>query len=258
MPTYNRAFCIENAINSLINQTYQNFELIIIDDGSTDNTKELLEEKYKEYFDSKKFTYRYKKNEGVCKARNLGLKLANNNWIGYLDTDNEMLPTFLEEFKNAIETNKKVKCFYAQICYIESGKIIGEPFNFIQLCYRNYIDLGVFVHHKSLVKRYGNFDVNLKRLVDWDLIIRYTKYNTPYFIEKFLLNYSVSDNYERITNTEQLQPAMDYIVKKLEKEAGKNSFLENIFSLKNNYSKTHKIVTILGMKMKFELAESAI
>ena len=147
MPTFNRAFCIENAIESLLNQTYQNYELIIVDDGSTDGTEKLLKKKYKEYFDNKKFIYKYKKNEGVCKARNVGLKLAHNEWIAYLDTDNQLVPSFLEEFSNIIASNAKTKCFYAQVEY-NKERFIGKEFNYEQLCKSNYIDLDVFVHHK--------------------------------------------------------------------------------------------------------------
>ena len=157
MPTYNRAFCIEKAIESLLNQTYLNYELIIVDDGSTDGTEKHLKEKYKQYFDSKKFLYKYKKKEGVCKARNVGLKIAHNKWIGYLDSDNQVLPKYLEEFKNAILANKDTKCYYAQIKRTDES-IVGKEFDYNQLCQGNYIDLGVFVHHKSLVRKYGYFD----------------------------------------------------------------------------------------------------
>ena len=58
MPSFNRAFCIQNAINSLLANTYQNFELIIIDDGSTDNTEELIKQTYSQYLENKKIIYK--------------------------------------------------------------------------------------------------------------------------------------------------------------------------------------------------------
>ena len=207
MPTYNRAFCIENAINSLLAQTYKNYELIIIDDGSTDNTEKLLKNKYSKYFIRGKFIYEYKSNEGVCTARNTGLKKANNDWIAYLDTDNEITPTFLEEFKKAMISNIEAKCFYAQMNHPNIG-VIGKAFSFTDLCKENYIDMGCFVHHKSLVSKYGNFDTKLKRLVDWDLILRYTRQSTPIFIEKVLLNYSDDNSYTRITNSEKYETSL--------------------------------------------------
>lgn len=244
MPTYNRAFCIQKAIDSLLTQTYQEFELIIIDDGSTDDTEKLIKEKYLDKLHNKKIIYKkLKQNKGVCKARNIGLKLAHNSWIGYLDSDNEMLPDFLETFKKSIIENPKNKIFYSQLQRTD-GQVIGQPFNYENLQEANFIDLGVFVHNKSLIQKYGKFDTNLRRLVDWDLILRYTRKEKPVFIEKVLLKYSENNNYSRITNTESLQDAKLIIDKKRAKER----FLKNIFSVKNK--DVHKVITVVGLKFK--------
>lgn len=216
MPTYNRAFCIKRAIDSLINQTYQNYELIIVDDGSTDNTEALLKETYSQYFDKGQFIYTMQNHLGVSQTRNTGINLAKNDWIAYLDTDNEIVPTFLEEFVYAISTHKS-SCYYAQIEHPKIG-IIGKPFSYKKLCEANFIDLGVFVHKKSLIEKYGNFDTNLKRLVDWDLILRFTEKEKPFFIKKVLLNYNDNDDFARITNTESLDAAMNIIKKKQAKK----------------------------------------
>ncbi len=246
MPTYNRAYCIQNAIDSLLAQTYQNFELIIIDDGSDDNTEKIIKENYFSELNQKKIIYKKNsKNKGVSNARNTGLKLAKNEWIGYLDTDNTMSKEFLKTFKNAIEKNSN-KIFYAQI-QDDNQKIVGKLFNYQDLCNANYIDMGVFVHHKSLIRKCGKFDTKLKRLVDWDLIIRYTKNNEPYFIEKILLNYSNHQNYPRISNTESFENAKKYISNKIS-----TSVLEQLFSVKNDNQTCHKIVCILGIKLKFK------
>lgn len=213
MPTYNRAFCISNAINSLINQTYQNYELIIIDDGSTDGTESLLKKEYYEYFKNGKFIYKKCNHLGASQTRNTGLNIAQNDWIAYLDTDNIMLPNHLEEYAYAISTHKN-SCYYAQITHPQNG-IIGKKFNYKQLCNANYIDVGVWVHNKSLVEKYGNFDTNLKCLEDWDLAIRYTKKEKPFFIKKSLLLYNDSNDFARITNTEIQEDAVTIIRKKL-------------------------------------------
>ena len=213
MPTYNRAFCIKNAIDSLINQTYQNYELIIVDDGSTDNTEFLLKETYSKYFDNGQFIYTTQNHLGASQARNVGINFAKNDWIAYLDTDNEMLPNHLEEFAYAISTHKN-SSYYAQILHSKSG-IIGKSFNYKKLCKANYIDLGVLVHKKSLIDKYGNFDTNLRCLEDWDLILRFTEKEKPFFIKKVLLNYNDNDNFPRVTNTEKHDVAVNTIRKKL-------------------------------------------
>ena len=250
MPTYNRAFCIKKAIDSLLNQTYQNFELIIVDDGSKDGTEELINQKYQKELQNKKIVYKkLNKNQGVCNARNTGLKLAKYDWIGYLDSDNEMLPEFLETFQTEILKNPQNKIFYAKILRSDSS-ICGRAFNYETLLKGNYIDMGVFVHNKSLVKKYGKFDTKLKRLVDWDLILRYTKKETPIFIEKILLNYNNSDEYERITNCCSCENAQKRIHKKQQK------FLQQIFSIKNSYDRKHKVITILGVKINVKKGDS--
>ena len=249
MPTYNRAFCIEKAIDSLINQTYSNWELIIIDDGSSDETRELVKNKYADFIKNKKIVYKYIQNSGVCKARNTGLELAKYPWIAYLDSDNEMVPKYLELFAKFIHRNPKTKCFYAKH-ERSNGIIMGKKFNFDSLCIKNYIDLGVFVHHKSLIKKYGNFDTNLKRLVDWDLIVRYTRHNKPFFINKVLLNYNNNDDYQRISNTEDLSNAKEQIYIKIKNYKETETIISKIFSVKNE--DIRKVITILGFKFKIK------
>lgn len=205
MPTYNRAFCIEQAIDSVLAQTYQGFELIIIDDASSDNTQNLINSKYYHEISSGKIIYhRLNKNSGVCVARNYGLGLAHNNWITYCDTDNKMLSNHLEEFKNAIIANPGTNAFYAKIKHRNSGIEIGQPFLRKDLEKSNFIDMGVFCHNRDLVSKYGGFDTNLHRLVDWDLILTYTKDNTPGFIDMVLLDYNDDNSFARISNSEEL------------------------------------------------------
>jgi len=203
MPTYNRKHCIKNAINSLLSQAYQNFELIIIDDGSTDGTGDFLKENYKNEIKTEKIKYvELGENKGVSYARNEGLELAKNEWIGYLDSDNQMHVDFLETFVNAIKKNTENNLFYAQLKKVNSGDIIGHNFDFEELIVGNFIDLGVFVHSAKVYKELGGFDVRLTRLVDWDLIIRYASKYKPFFVEKVLLDYYDGAGFARITNSD--------------------------------------------------------
>ena len=190
MPTYNRAFCICDAIDSLLNQTYQNFELIIVDDGSTDGTQELLQQRYKKELKSGKIHYIFKESGGVCKARNMGLHHAKNEWIAYLDSDNAVTNDYLKTFAIAINKHAKSKLFHAKLIHQSNKHIVGERFNRKRILSHNYIDLGVFVHHKDLYEKWGGFDENMTRLVDWDLIIRYTETESPIFVDRVVLLYN--------------------------------------------------------------------
>ena len=102
MPTYNRVDIIGRAIDSVLKQTYDNFELIIIDDGSTDNTETSIKDKYDEYIQNGKIKYIKQKNSGVNIARNNGLSKATGNIIAYLDSDNYWMDTYLEKMVSAL------------------------------------------------------------------------------------------------------------------------------------------------------------
>jgi glycosyltransferase involved in cell wall biosynthesis len=200
MPTYNRKYCIQNAIDSLLRQTYQRFELIIIDDGSTDGTGQFLHDMYAQEIINKKIKYiKLPTNQGAAFARNIGIRESQFRWIGYLDTDNHMHNDFLETFANSIK-NSAFEIHYAQVKLRQSQTIMGRPFDFDELLQFNYIDLGVLVHSCSLSKELGGFDVNLNRLIDWDLIIKYTERYPPKFIKKVLLDYDDNTESSRITN----------------------------------------------------------
>lgn len=90
-PAYNRAHTLQKAIDSVLEQTFDDWELIIVDDGSTDNTKQLVAKNT-----DKRITYLYKDNGGPSKARNYGMQHARGEWIMYLDSDDTLLPPCME------------------------------------------------------------------------------------------------------------------------------------------------------------------
>lgn len=191
MPTHNRGYCIQRAIDSILAQTHSNFELIIVDDGSVDNTKDIIDSYMNNGDIRAKIKYvKLDNNLGVCVARNIGLSMANNTWIAYADSDNEVRPYMLEMYANTIIDVPDERVFYSRIFNDVSGVMIGRDFNRESLLQANYIDLGVFVHHREMFCKYGGFDVGLRRLVDWDVIIRYTSDKSAYYIPRICLSYS--------------------------------------------------------------------
>lgn len=199
LPTYNRAFCICNAIDSLVRQSYADWELLIADDGSTDGTESLLKERYADRFAAKQFVYLRQQNAGVCKARNLGLSAAQGEWIAYLDSDNTIRPNFLQTFADAIQANPGSATFYAKFANVCGHAERGAAFDWNKLLLRNFIDMGVFVHHRQLVAELGGFDETFRRLVDWELILRYTGRHPPVFVDRVLMDYNNSTDFTRIT-----------------------------------------------------------
>jgi glycosyltransferase involved in cell wall biosynthesis len=105
IPTYNRAQCISNAIDSVLYQTYKHYEIIVVDDGSTDDTLKVLE-KYSDIVRTFK-----QNNSGVAAARNLGIKMARGEWIAFLDSDDRWLPDKLNKQIYWLKEHKSQVCF---------------------------------------------------------------------------------------------------------------------------------------------------
>ncbi len=214
MPSWNRADIICASIDSVLAQTYHEFELIIVDDCSTDNTEDVIYSRYAAELDTNKIVYkRLVKNCGVCKARNAGLQAARNEWIGYVDSDNLIKCMFLEYFATAISENPDTKCFYSRFIRSDKEAACGRPFDYQKLLQGNYIDLGVFVHHRDLINELGGFDEKMTRLVDYELILRYTGKYAPFYIPCPLMVYNNGDH-ERISNSASFGVNQCYVNKK--------------------------------------------
>ncbi len=98
IPTYNRAAILKDAIRSVLAQSYANWELLVIDDGSVDGTKAVVEG-----FNDPRITYYYQKNAGPHHARNRGMEYSKGELIAYLDSDNVLYPTYLERMVEGIQ-----------------------------------------------------------------------------------------------------------------------------------------------------------
>ena len=127
VPTYNCGEFISEAIESILNQTYPATEIIIVDDGSTDNTEEIVNS-----FGAEKITYIRQANSGVSTARNLGLAKANGDYITFLDADDIWLPLMLESQINVLENNRDITlCFTNFVRFIHKTKeFLPDQFSF--------------------------------------------------------------------------------------------------------------------------------
>ncbi len=122
IPTYNRAAFLPKAIESVLSQTFTDWELIIVDDGSTDNTKDVVSQ----YSDSR-ITYIYQKNAERSAARNNGITHSVGEYVLFLDSDDYYLSNFLEDLNSEIEKNGNESCLYFHNVLIEhDGK--QQPF----------------------------------------------------------------------------------------------------------------------------------
>lgn len=217
MPTYNRENVIKNAIDSVISQTFSSYELIIIDDGSTDGTENFLKNEYNSLLTDKKIKYIKTNNNGVSKARNIGLNNSNGNVIAYLDSDNIWHPDYLEKMIYVLDKSNSMMA-YSAIKVHDNTKSVSitreSTFDRTKLLEGNYIDLNIFMHKKSLFDKFGGFDEELTRLVDWDLILRYTENYEPYFLNEILAEYYLDSSLNNISHTVNLDENKEKIMDK--------------------------------------------
>lgn len=190
LPVFNRAQCVSQAIDSLLAQDFDNYELIVVDDGSTDDSSAIILDRYSAPIEQGRLRLiRYEQNSGVSAARNIGLAAARGEWIAYLDSDNTVEQDFLGVFALKIEREPNVDCCYAMMRRTSTQQAHGYDFDYPRLLSENYIDLGVFVHRRALVEETGIFDIGLKRLVDWDFLIRIMRDRRVSYIPRTVMNY---------------------------------------------------------------------
>lgn len=211
MPVFNRAQIVQDSIQSVLDQSYGNFELIVVDDGSTDDSVDAV----RAITDKRLDLIILEENQGVSAARNAGLVAARGEIIAYLDSDNLWDKDFLNIMVAAMVSNPQHgsaysgQFIYQNFGYGVQGSDLSEqrlvrfaPFNRSRMEERNFIDLNVFVHRKSLYDQFGGFDVSLRRLVDWDLILRYTRDTSPVMVPCLLSNYYIGKSDNQITAVE--------------------------------------------------------
>lgn len=180
MPSYNRADKIGAAIGSVLRQSHHDFELIVVDDGSTDGTAAVLDG----VGDDPRLRVIEAAHGGVSAARNLGLEAAEGEVIFYLDSDNRWTRDYLRLMLIALTVSGAQSAYAALRVQDGAGNVSGyrgEPFSRSFCLKGNYVDLNVFCHRRTLYEEKGGFDPALKRMVDWDLVLRYTAAERPIF-----------------------------------------------------------------------------
>ena len=196
IPTYNRAKLLPRAIKSVLNQTFKDFEVIIVDDGSTDNTEEVINEFQKH---DKRIKYiRHEKNKGAAAARNTGIKIAQGEYIAFQDSDDEWLPEKLEKQMKIFESAPaEIGVVYTGLwrmgnsrkVYIPSIKRVQKEGNIhIELLNRNFIALPTVIIRKECFKKAGMFDECFPRFQDWELFIRISRVYKFKYIDEPLVN----------------------------------------------------------------------
>jgi glycosyltransferase involved in cell wall biosynthesis len=166
------------AIDSLLKQTWTNIEIIIVDDGSTDNTEEMMAV----YSDNEKVNYIKTENRGQPKAKNRGLQEAKGEFIGFCDADDFWTVDKLEK-QMPYFSDEKVGIVYSEVSYVDENdnpydkeapyeRYVGKVTE--QLLLKNFVPFGTSVIRKKCVEQNGAFDEQFSMGIDWDLWLRYS------------------------------------------------------------------------------------
>jgi len=219
MPAYNVETCICEAIDSVLAQTYQDFEIIVIDDGSNDNTRRILDQY------AAKIKYIYQENKGVSAARNRGIREAQGEYVAFLDADDIWFADKLMSQITIAQQNSDISLFFSDAEVFNDGgrletslrppnaslydsgslgdKIVNTIFNdgsiikgnfFESLFMRNLVLTStVFVRRECLVEA-GCFDESIKICEDYDLYLRISRTHALLYFNKVMVRYRFRDD----------------------------------------------------------------
>ena len=189
IPTFNRGYCLAESIQSVLDQNFSDFELIVVDDGSTDNTAEVIEQF------SGIHKIRIKKNRGVSFARNLAIKQARGEWIAFLDSDDLWERDKLAIQMSWVECNPDYHAVYTDEIWIRNGvrvnamkkhrKYSGDIFRHcLPLC---IVSPSSVLLRNELLNKFGGFDESMPVCEDYDLWLRISMSFPFHFIEEKLI-----------------------------------------------------------------------
>lgn len=197
LPTYNRAYCIKRSIDSILRQTYTNFELLVIDDCSTDDTEELVGQIAEK--DGRVHYCKQPCNRGVAVARNEGIRRAQCAYIAFQDSDDAWKTDKLEKQMRVLEGRPDIGLVY---CVLEGrkkdGTLIHIPDDSMEkgglqgdiyrlLLQGNVIDAPTAVVRRECLEQSGLFDEELICLEDWELFLRIAKSWKIGYVDEALL-----------------------------------------------------------------------
>ena len=207
IPSYNRKQLLKRAVSSIYSQSYTNWSLFIVDDGSTDGTSE-------EDYGEKSQVFKLDQNKGVSYARNYGIKQGQAKWIAFLDSDDEWKEDKLEKQINYALKNLTCSLIHCNEIWIKNGKLLEQKAKHKKQAGRIFIpcvDLCCISPSSVLIKRevfntIGFFKEDFPVCEDYDFWLRYTsKYSVGFLDEPLLVKYG-----GHLDQLSQKYFAMDY------------------------------------------------
>jgi|SRR5690554_250724 len=170
IPCYNCENCIEESLQSLFNQSYKNIEIIIINDGSKDQSLQIIK---KIISDQKNTSLIDQQNQGQSKTRNTGVKKAQGKYLLFLDADDKIDPTFIEKCVDVLETDSEKQIVYALSAYFgaKTGEWKLPEYELKSFLRNNCIPITALIR-KNDFEKVGGFDESLTFFEDWELWLK--------------------------------------------------------------------------------------
>lgn len=190
IPMYNAQNTILRCIDSVLNQTYKgNIEILIINDGSNDNSKEIVEDFIEKNISEIEIAVYNKKNGGVSSARNEGIKEAKGDFVALLDADDEWLPEKLENQLSILQKYPTIHFLGGLI--IDPLKNNGELFEITltKLVFKNYFQPSTVIFRKEVINKVGLFDESQKYAEEGNYFIRVSKEFRCFLLNQKVVNY---------------------------------------------------------------------
>ena len=209
VPCFNRGKNLQDAIQSVLNQTHKNFEIILVDYGSSDNTTDIMEE----YRD--KAVVLSIPNRGYANARNKGIAVASSDYILCLDADDKLLPEFLEEAIKA-SSPKNIVATYGR--FFKEGVADDGEFKPTDVDFNSFIShnkiLSCSLFSKKMWQDVGGYDEAMPNLEDWDFWLRAMKQGYEVSVVKKVM-VEIRRHGESVTKTESESKWTSYIMRKM-------------------------------------------
>lgn len=194
IPTYNRAELLKRALNSVAHQSFKDFEVIVVDDGSTDNTADVVE-KYKAHFPLLYIMQnRQGERRGVAAMRNSGARLAQGQWLAFLDSDDEWVPDKLKLQIQYAQENPQYSLIHSEESWIRNGVKVNVPQK-----YKKYggdiflkclpvcaISPSTVLIKKDFFQSLGGFNESYEVCEDYHLWLKITRQNPVGFVNEAL------------------------------------------------------------------------
>ena len=203
IPTYNCMRYVPEAVESVLNQTYRDYEIIIVDDGSIDQTRAALAKHIEAH--PQKVRYIFQQNAGEGGARNRGIKEARGEYVAFLDADDIWTPQKLEIQMNLVESlkEKNIVVFGDAYAFNERGVITRSMFKerephegsvFEELLYKNFVVTQTVVARRNLFAKVGYFKEGMKYCADFEMWLRLAKNYKFHYVNEAIVGYRIHSN----------------------------------------------------------------